>query len=67
MILEDSLHFPILSVPVTGKSLKFVDFVVVCTADLQADGDQNYLNNNLKIDELETSARDCSVLKTSQI
>ena len=30
-----------------------------CTADLQADKYRNQMNNNLKIDEVETFASDC--------
>ena len=40
--------------PVADKSLEFVDFFYCGTADSQADKDRNQLNNNLKIDELET-------------
>ena len=42
----------------TGKSLKFVDFFGCCTTDLQADNNQNQLNNNMKIDKLDTFASD---------
>ena len=41
---------------VPGKSLKFIDFVVV-SCDFQEDEDWNQHNNYLKIDELETWCR----------
>ena len=33
-------------------------FFGCCTADLQADKDRNQMNNNLKMDELDTFASD---------
>ena len=49
-----------LSLPVTGKSLKFVDFQIVF-ADFGPRLPVNQLNDNQKINELETCASDWSL------
>ena len=48
-------------IPVPGKSLKFVDILVVVQLIRRQDKDQNQLTNNLKINELETFASDWSL------